>query len=254
MCLIGIAYQVHPQYPIIIAANRDEFYQRQTARASWWQDQPQILGGRDLEANGTWMALHQDGRFGCVTNYRDLRKPLKEGAPSRGELVPNFLLGEVDAPTYLSELDQRASQYNGFNLLLWDKKGLFHYSNEEKVVHALSPGVHGLSNHLLDTPWPKVEKLKSGLEDQIYKPQFHPEKAFQLLGDRSIAPDALLPDTGIGLEWERMLSALFIEGDRYGTRVSSLLLVDQAGKTYFEERSYVPEGEPKTFSLEAATA
>jgi uncharacterized protein with NRDE domain len=248
MCLIGMAYQVHPHYPLILVANRDEFYRRPTARAGWWQDYPNLLGGRDLEAGGTWMAMHRDGRWGCLTNYRDLRQPSIERAPSRGELVPQFLLGQAPAPAYLAELDAQATQYNGFNLLLGDGQGLYHYSNQERAIHRIPPGLYGLSNHLLDTPWPKVEKLRGALRSTVKSADVQADELFRLLADREVAPDEQLPDTGIDLAWERMLSAMFIEGERYGTRVSSILLVDQQGKMYFEERSFAPAGEPRIFS------
>lgn len=248
MCLIGIALQAHPKFPLIIAANRDEFYQRETARADWWTANPDILGGRDLQAGGTWMAVHRDGRLGCVTNYRDLRDPLKEDAPSRGELIPRWLESDQSAERYLRQLDTEAEAYNGFNLLLGDAQGLWHYANPERKVNRLSPGIHGLSNHLLDTPWPKVLRLKQDLQQLVQQQEEVPQAYFSALLNRELAPDHQLPDTGIGLDWERNLSAMFIEMQEYGTRVSTLMMVDQLGKVYFEERSYVPQGEPCRFT------
>lgn len=248
MCLIGIIYRLHPDYPVILAANRDEFYQRPTARADWWDDRPELLGGRDLQAGGTWLACHRDGRFGCITNYRDLRQPLKKDAPSRGELVPDFLLGKQSATEYLQALDPSASAYNGFNLLLWDGEVLCHYANEERRINHLSPGIHGLSNHLLDTPWPKVERLKQDLQLLLDQGKAQePEALFARLHNREIAPDHQLPDTGIDLDWERSLSAMHIEMNSYGTRVASVLRVATDGSVFFEERAFAPAGESKRF-------
>lgn len=248
MCLIGFLYRVHPDYPILLASNRDEFYQRPTARADWWQDVPNLLGGRDLEAGGTWIAIHRDGRFGCITNYRDLRIPLKERAPSRGELIPNFLKGQQSAETYLSDLDQRAGDYNGFNLLIWDGQSLCHYSNEERKINHVEPGVHALSNHLLDTPWPKVTQLTADLKSLYADNQIDdPEQLFRKLQNVGQAPPDELPDTGVPPAWERTLSAMFIESETYGTRVSSVLQIRQDGQVYFEERAFVPSGEARIF-------
>ncbi len=250
MCLIGLVYRSHPDYPIILAANRDEFYERPTARADWWQDHPELLGGRDLQAGGTWLAMHRDGRFGCITNYRDLRQPLKEDAPSRGELVPRFLLGQHSATDYLRQLDRQAEAYNGFNLLLWDGEALYHYSNEERRINPLRPGIHGLSNYLLNSPWPKVERLKQDLSDLMAQGQAHePQALFSCLHNREQAPEEQLPDTGIGLAWERPLSAMHIEMDRYGTRVATVLRVAVNGQIYFEERAFVPQEEARVFRI-----
>jgi uncharacterized protein with NRDE domain len=248
MCLIGLIYRQHPDYPIILAANRDEFYARPTARASWWADQPALLGGRDLQAGGTWLALHRDGRFGCLTNYRDLRQPQLTQAPSRGELVPAFLQGDASAPAYLAALDPVATDYNGFNLLLWDGTDLCHYANTSRQITPLSPGIHALSNHLLDTPWPKVERLKASLGALMASGQASSVDAlFDCLGNRELAPDSALPDTGIGLEMERSLSAMHIGMDHYGTRVASVLRISAQGQVAFDERAFVPEGEARHF-------
>ncbi len=251
MCLIGIAYQAHPEYPLIIAANRDEFYQRKTARASWWKDHPHILGGRDLEAGGTWMAADATGRIGCVTNYRDLSMPLLSGAPSRGKLIPEFFVQDLPAMDYLQQLDEGSESFNGYNILLGDDSGLFHYSNQEKKINKMEPGIHGLSNHLMNTPWPKVKKLKDKIRDLVSHPRFSTEDWFRALKDTDTAPIDELPSTGVPLDFEEALSAMFISmpNRNYGTRVSTLLLVDNWGKMYFEERAYVPSDTHKVFEL-----
>ena len=250
MCLIGLLYRVHPDYPILLAANRDEFYARSTARADWWADQPDLLGGRDLEAGGTWLAIHRDGRWGCLTNHRDLHKPLLENAPSRGELVPAFLRSHRPAADYLADLHPHASAYNGFNLLLWDGQALCHYSNEEGSVNPVVPGIHGLSNALLDTPWPKVTQLKRDLADLLAQGQAaDPQALFACLHNRELAPDAALPDTGIGLDWERPLSAMHIEMPTYGTRVASVLRVKTDGGVDFWEQGFEGAGELRYFQV-----
>lgn len=247
MCLIGVAVESHPDFPLIVIANRDEFHNRETARANWWQDDPDILGGIDLKAGGTWMAVHRDGRWGCVTNYRDLRFPEKQHAPSRGELIPDWLKGDMPAETYLSRLAPNASQYNGFNLLLGDGSEVMHFSNRENKINRLKPGIHGLSNHLLDTLWPKVKTLKSDLQNFVLQEKISSESLFAMLQNRQIAPDDHLPSTGVSIDWERKLSAMFIESEGYGTRVSTVMTVDRVGQLYFEERSFVPAGDPATF-------
>ncbi|MEM9986448.1 MAG: NRDE family protein, partial [Bacteroidota bacterium] len=215
------------------------------------EDHPQILGGRDLEAQGTWMAVDTAGRMGCVTNYRDLRVPLLPQAPSRGKLVPDFLTQNLPAETYLQQLENQADLFNGYNLLLRDSSGLFHYSNQEREINKLEPGIHGLSNHLMNTPWPKVTKLKSKIQALVEQASFSVDDWFLTLQDSDTAPRGELPSTGVPLEFEEALSAMFISIPQrnYGTRVSTLLLVDNGGKMYFEERAYVPSGLRKVFEL-----
>ncbi len=158
MCLIVFAWRQHPDFPLIVAANRDEFYERPTLAADFWADHPEVLGGRDLKEMGTWLGITRKGRFAALTNYRD---PLhvRADAPSRGWLVRDFLTGERGAEDYLARLRDRGAAYNGFSLILGDAAGLYYYSNRgEEGPAALAPGVYGLSNHLLDTPWPKVRR------------------------------------------------------------------------------------------------
>lgn len=252
MCLIIFAYKIHPQYPLILAANRDEFYARPTERIHWWNDDKQLLAGRDLKAGGTWMGLHQSGRLAALTNYRDLSTE-KDNAPSRGQLVVDFLQSSLSPQEYLDRLHPVSGQYSGYNLLTWEKEQLFWQSNMASQWETVSPGIHGLSNHLLDTSWPKVDKgkqaLKEILESEDNDTSISVESLFALLGDREIAKDEFLPQTGVPMKWERLLSAMHIESDGYGTRVSTVIIVDRHGKVFVEERAFVPEGNPLNFIL-----
>lgn len=237
MCLIFISVQDHPTYKLIIAANRDEFYQRKTAPASYWQDHPEILGGRDLEAQGTWMAMNKNGRIAMVTNYRDIRN-IKPVAPSRGALVTDFLLDGSSPENYLGHVESKGQKYNGFNLVVGSGEELWYNSNYKQGVHKLSAGLHGLSNHLLDTPWPKVERGLDKMKSLLTQPQPSIDSLFSVLFDDMIAADDKLPDTGVGLERERMLSSMFIKSPGYGTRCSTVVLIDRADHVNFSERVF----------------
>ncbi len=227
MCLILFAYRVHPRYELVLAANRDEFYHRPTAPMAFWQDAPELLAGRDLQAGGTWLGLNRKGRFAAVTNYRDPRSA-RTSAVSRGLLISDFLQTPLSAWDYLAQLASRSDEYSGFNLLLWDLGNLYYYANQNGSPQQLEPGLYGLSNHLLDTPWPKVEKGRQGLARLLKEPNgLEPEDLLNLLEDRILASDAELPVTGMGLEWERLLSPMFIESSEYGTRCSTVLLIEQ---------------------------
>ncbi|MGE0771260.1 MAG: NRDE family protein [Cyclobacteriaceae bacterium] len=237
MCLIFLSVNNHPKYKVVIAANRDEFYQRKTAPASFWQDQPDILAGRDLEAGGTWMGISRSGRISLVTNYRD-PKNIDPKAPSRGHLVSDFLSG-TDAPdSYLKNLIEKAHQYNGFNLIVGEMDNLRYYSNYDSKIRKLQGGIYGLSNHLLDTPWPKVEKGKKKFAELIQSPALEASQLLDMMYDEERASDNYLPDTGIGLERERALSSMFIKTPNYGSRSSTVLLVDRRGQMEFTERVY----------------
>lgn len=237
MCLIFISVQDHPRYKLVVAANRDEFYQRKTAPASYWQDHPEILGGRDLEARGTWMAMNKNGRIAMVTNYRDIRN-IKPVAPSRGALVTDFLLDGSSPEDYLGEVESKAQEYNGFNLVVGSGDGLWYSSNYQYGIHKLSPGLHGLSNHLLDTPWPKVERGLGKMKALLKEPGLSTDPLFHVLFDDVIAADDALPDTGVGLERERMLSSMFIKSPGYGTRCSTVVLIDHNNHVQFSERVF----------------
>lgn len=241
MCLILLAWQAHPDYPLVVAANRDEFFKRRTAAADFWPDVPGVLAGRDLEAGGTWLGVTRHGRFAALTNYRDLSIN-KTDAPSRGELVSRFLTGDSSPQAYLAELDSHRDRYNGFNLVFGDLEGLWCFSNCGEGEQALTPGIYGLSNHLLDSPWPKVVRGKSALGKAL---QALPDEAplFALLRDERIAPDEKLPRTGLSLEWERLLSAAFIHSADYGTRSATVLLRDNGGKVRFAEQAFLASGE-----------
>jgi uncharacterized protein with NRDE domain len=242
MCLIAFALDAHPAYRLVVAANRDELYARPTAPAAWWTDAPDVLAGRDLREGGTWMGVTRAGRFAAVTNYRDPGLAQKAGAPSRGALVADFLRGGVDAESYMRRLEKRAAEYNGFNLLVGDDAGLFYLSNRTDGVRRLEPGVYGLSNALLDTPWPKVVRAKGAMADALAAAGGDGWDAtlWEALADRVIAADDSLPDTGVGAERERLLSPPFIRTDVYGTRASSVLTVARDGQSRFIERSVVP--------------
>ncbi len=237
MCLILFAYGIHPRYRLILAANRDEFYARPSAAAAFWDDAPNLLAGRDLQDGGTWLGITRRGRFAALTNYRDPAS-LRAEAPSRGRLVGDYLRGRAAPADYLDEIRSGAHAYNGFNLLVGDAHSLHWFSNRGRSV-SLSPGLYGLSNHLLDTPWPKVERGKAGLAallDRGGDPEA--EDMLTLLADRTRPADADLPDTGVGLEWERVLSSIFITSPVYGTRSSTVLKVGRNGDVAFWERNY----------------
>jgi uncharacterized protein with NRDE domain len=237
MCLIFLSLKNHPTYKLIIAANRDEFYKRKTAPARFWEDYPDIIGGRDLEAFGTWMAMNKNGKIGLVTNYRDPAN-INPKAPSRGQLVSDFLVNDDSTKEYLTGLSQRASHFNGFNLLTGNPDELWYLSNYRQGIHMLAPGVYGLSNHLLDTPWPKVQRGKEKFGRTISDSIIEPDLLFELLYDEQQAVDHLLPNTGIGLDRERALSSMFIKTNGYGTRCSTVVLVDNQNEVLFSERTY----------------
>lgn len=243
MCLILLAWQAHPRYPLVVAANRDEFFARPTAAADFWDQAPDILAGRDLSAGGTWMGMTRQGRFAALTNFREPDKNRPE-APSRGKLVDGFLAGTISAPDYLIGLSQTSAAYNGFNLLCGSlNQGLWHCSNrsESGSPHRLAPGIYGLSNHLLDTPWPKVAQGKSDLAKALAAlPQDRP--LFELLRDANVHQDDRLPRTGVSLEWERILSAAFVRTPGYGTRSSTVVRVDGQKILSFDEQTWLPGG------------
>ncbi len=237
MCLIFVAVDAHPEYRIVIAANRDEYYERPSAPACFWPEAPQLFAGRDLRGGGTWFGVSRTGRIAALTNYRD-PEAMKAEAPSRGRLVSDFLLGREKPDAYLERVCSNARRYNGFSLLVGQGADLYWCSNRASGVHALDPGIHGLSNHLLDTPWPKVERGKRALGDLLAEKSFCAEDLFRILLDRTPASDELLPDTGVGPELERMLSPIFIISPGYGTRSSTVLLLDRKGMFTFIEKSF----------------
>ncbi len=238
MCLILIAYRSHPRYPLLVAANRDEFYDRPTAPLAFWDDIPQVLAGRDLRQGGTWMGVARTGRFAAITNYRDPTQVLPS-APSRGQLVSDYLCGAESAYVYLNRLVPKARDYNGFNLVLGDADGLFYYSNRADQWRTLAPGLYGLSNHLLDTPWPKLERGRNALRNLLDRQvDLVPDELLELLMDRTPVPDSDLPHTGVSLVWERWLSPIFIDAPGYGTRSSTALLVSDSRQACMVETTW----------------
>ena len=237
MCLIVLAYRCHPEFPLIVAANRDEFFQRPTAAADFWPDHPDVLAGRDLEQSGTWMGVNRNGRFAALTNVRD-PKSVQPAAKSRGLIVSDFLMGDIAPATFVDDLKGHGQHYNGFNVIVADADNLAYFNSVTLDSRTLSPGIYGLSNHLLDTPWPKITLSKAALERALSKDEQGLEAdLFALLADRARADDAELPDTGVGLDKERWLSPVFISGEEYGTRCSTVLM-SGASQTVFVERSF----------------
>ncbi|HET6527993.1 MAG TPA: NRDE family protein [Balneolaceae bacterium] len=237
MCLIVFSYKSHPAYDLIVAANRDESYARPTRAAQFWSGQPQILAGKDLKAGGTWMGVTKEGAFSAITNFRDPTIQ-KENPPSRGHLVLDYLKNPVDSNAYLQQVDEKGDQYSGFNLLAGTVDQLAYYSNQQKKIRQLEPGLYGLSNHLLNTPWPKVVTAKQSLEKIIQGETIPEEALFELLADERQASEGNLPNTGIPKNLEKIVSPVFIKSDRYGTRCSTILLIDKEGKVVFEERRF----------------
>lgn len=242
MCLLVLAWKVHPRYRLIVAGNRDEFHDRASAPLNWWQDDSRILAPRDLKANGTWMGVARSGRFGIVTNFRDLQTPA-EYSPSRGTLIPRFLTGATSPKEFLDDLRGAAPRYSGFNLLVGGPRALYYFSNRGTAApQALKPGVYGVANHLLDTPWPKLAVTRTRFEALLTQPNLGVDALFNILTDRTPAPDDQLPHTGLPLEWERTVSAPFVCNERYGTRSSHVWLVERAGRSVLHERRFEASG------------
>ena len=240
MCLILVAWQAHPRYPLVVAANRDEWFARPAAPAQFWADAPHLLAGRDASAGGTWLGLTRSGHFAALTNFRG--GAARPDAPSRGLLVSRLLRDEPTAEAAgrcLRATD--LSAYSGFNLLYGDMRELHCHSNAGGGSKQLAPGIYGLSNEFLDTPWPKVEHSKSALASSL--DALPDDRAlFHLLRDDRTYPDHLLPDTGVTPAWERLLSAAFVRGPEYGTRCSTVVMVDVDGNALFDEQTWLPGG------------
>lgn len=234
MCLILFAYDAHPDYRLIMAANRDEFYDRPTEKAAWRSG---ILSGLDLLAGGTWLGITESGRFAALTNYRDPASHV-HGKKTRGALASDFLRGDMSADIYLKSLSDSKDEYNGYNLLFGDGGDLHWFSNKTGGHIKLQSGIFGLSNHLLDTPWPKVQKGKRMLSQAIGG-GFTQKELLDILSDEKRAADNELPETGVGLELERVLSPMFIKSPTYGTRSSTVLTIDRAGRASFTEKTYL---------------
>ncbi len=238
MCLLLLAVQKHPDYKLVLAANRDEYYDRPTAPATFWEEAPHLLAGKDLRAGGTWLGITKNGRIAAITNYRDPAS-IKTKAPSRGKLVSGFLLGQQSPEHFLEGLAPEKERYNGFNLIIGEGDQLYWFSNRGEGVHKLSPGIYGLSNRLLDTPWPKLTRSKEAM-DHLISNEKNPsaDALFQMLLDRTVAGDEQLPDTGVGIDWERILSPIFITSPTYGTRSSTIILIDRQDRVTFTEKTF----------------
>ncbi|MGY4525130.1 NRDE family protein [Pseudomonas sp. TE21394] len=238
MCLIVFAWRPGHALPLVVAANRDEFYARPTQALAAWEDAPGVYAGRDLEAGGTWLGVGPQGRFAALTNIRDPRQPL--GPRSRGELVAAYLQGELEVEAYLDQVASRSDQYSGFNLLVGDGRQLGYLHARDAAPCLLEAGVYGVSNAGLDTPWPKLLKARSGLQRLLETAD--PQRLLALLADAEPAPEGELPETGVGLATEKLLSSVFIASHNYGTRASTVLLVDDQGRRRLIERSFGPFG------------
>jgi uncharacterized protein with NRDE domain len=242
MCLLVLAWNAHPRYRVVLAANRDEFHQRPAAALAWWPE-PRMLAGRDLQAGGTWLAIGPDARFGVITNYRDMQGPLP-GTPSRGQLIPDFLGSSASALEYPVRLVPGLSRYSGFNLLIGDAKHLYYVANRaEQPTRELPAGVHGLSNHLLDTPWPKLVRTRARFERLLCDDRLSPDALLAILTDRSPSQEYELPGSGLPPDIERVLSAPFIVNERYGTRSSTILVIGHDGAVAITEQRYDARGE-----------
>lgn len=237
MCLILFAYDAHPDYPLLFAGNRDEFYGRPTAAADVWDDAPHVLGGRDLKSGGTWLGITRSGHWATVTNVRDPSSRNPE-APSRGHLVAEYLKTEPRPDAFVESVSAEADRYNPFNLMVGTPEELWFASNRNGPTRAIEPGVHGLSNGALDEPWPKVERGTRRLQSVLDDDDVRVDRLLEILADRRQAPDEALPNTGLDLEMERKVSPAFIEGEKYGTRSSTVLLIHRTGTVTFVERSF----------------
>jgi uncharacterized protein with NRDE domain len=245
MCLIYFAINKHPHYRLIVLANRDEFYERASAPAGFWKENELIIGGFDKAVSiqdqlpGTWLGMTKSGKISFVTNYRDIKK-IKKDAPSRGQLVTRYLISEYEPVNYLKQIQDSAHLYNGFNLVTGIGDEFYYLSNIQNRIIKLSNGTYGISNHLLDTPWPKLNKGKEAFENKIISgEELNPEALLDLMTDEEKATDPTLPHTGIGIEKERLLSSMFIRSENYGTRNTTLIMIDNSGYVKFIERTYL---------------
>lgn len=240
MCVVAFACNLHPRWRLVLAGNRDEFHARATAALARWPDRG-IIAGRDLQSGGTWVGIDRHGRAAVVTNVRDgYAKP--HAGPSRGALPLAFLAAEADAASMSKELLADAAAYAPFNLMLADAEGCWHLGNHPRQREALAAGVHGISNGRLDAPWPKTRRLSAALQAWVDAGSNDLQPLWRALAEERIAADAELPDTGVGLELERRLSPAFIRGEAYGTRASTIIAIDHAGRGFIHERRFGPNG------------
>lgn len=269
MCTLVLSYRQHPNFPLIVASNRDEFYHRPAARASFWADQPDLLAGRDLQNGGTWLGITRTGRFSTLTNVRDMQS-IRTDAPSRGDLVLSTLINQspgldldsvsvsVSNPDSISDsisdqnqvqdqnpypealhaIHASAHQYNGFNLITGTIQQLYYYSNVHHRTEPLTPGTYVMSNAFLNTPWPKSVKTKTHFEALLRENRLDANDLFALMKDNETFPPELLPNTGLSKEMEIKLSSTFIHTEAYGTRCTTLLKIDSQGRVWFSEKTY----------------
>lgn len=236
MCVLFIAWKSHPRYRLVLAGNRDEFRARPTAPLARWAQHPDVVGGRDLKAGGSWLAATAGGRFAAVTNFRQV--PPVAGNRSRGTLVSDFVCGSEAPSSFIADLPRDAAEYGGTNLFAGDAQGLWHWSNRGEVTRFMAPGLYGLSNGMIEDDWPKMRRGREALSRLIAARDIDEEALFTLLADRTPGADHELPDTGVGREMERALSSIFIAGDEYGTRASTLLLIGHDGSVRMREKRW----------------
>jgi uncharacterized protein with NRDE domain len=240
MCLAVFSYKSDPDFPLIFASNRDEFYERPAQPATFWYDNPKLLAGRDLKAGGTWMGLTKDYRFAALTNYRDLNN-IQKNAPSRGDIVTDFLNSQKNAPEFMKNLKSTADRYNGFNLIAGTVDDLWYFNNQDFSIRKLEPGVHSLSNALLNTPWPKTEKAEKLFRRVMQNGGASETELFELLRDGERFPPEQLPSTGLSPEMEKIVSSIFITSKNYGTRCSTVIKANPEDETHFIEKTYEPD-------------
>ncbi|MEQ8237472.1 MAG: NRDE family protein [Syntrophomonadaceae bacterium] len=237
MCLILMALDCHPKYKLIITGNRDEFYNRPTLPAHFWTEEPKILAGLDIVKQGTWTGITTEGRFAAVTVYRE-PKSYPSNMPSRGLLATQFLKSSETSVEFMRHLVSRGNLYKGFSLLAGDVDTIYYLSNRENIVRKLDKGLHGLSNNLLDVPWPKVTRGLQALSNCLAQEEVYVDDIWKIMANQEIPPDKELPDTGIGIELERLLGPAFITSSKYGTRATTVLMVDRNKRVRFWERSF----------------
>ena len=253
MCLILLAYKTHPDFPLIVIANRDEYYRRPTQNTHWWPEHSSLLAGKDLQSGGTWLGINRRGDFAAITNVRE-KTSTTERLRSRGHLPLAYLTESFSDNAFQKKLMATKTEYRGYNLLFGSVRQLQYFSNRIPTPVKLQPGLYGLSNAQLDTPWPKVARGKHKLSDRVKASTLKPEDLFEISDDMHMFPDNLLPDTGVSLEFERLLSAICISGEDYGTRSSSVLLIDNNNSVTLHEKVRAPERGPLiefTFQINA---
>lgn len=238
MCLLAFQLQSHPKYKLVLMANRDEAYRRPTAPADFWSDYPNVLAGRDLEQMGTWLGVNTEGKVAALTNYRDFTRP-ETGKRSRGHIVSSYLQSDLSAQSFMEQLHTNRDDYAGCNVLAGSAEEMFYYSNIEQSIQHITHGTHGLSNALLDTPWPKVDKTKALLAEYLEQTTtIDPDVLFAMMQRAERFPTEQLPDTGVGEDLESLLSSIFIASKEYGTRCTTVLSIDSNDHVEFEERIY----------------